>query len=77
MTLISLDLYYRFPAPFYPELIQSRLKNDYYRSVEGVKHDIMVMLSNAEEYFKITKNAQLVSKIRRISEWFRRKLERI
>ncbi|KAH1136229.1 hypothetical protein AAZX31_10G013500 [Glycine max] len=67
----------RFPAPFYPELIQSRLKNDYYRSVEGVKHDIMVMLSNAEEYFKITKNAQLVSKIRRISEWFRRKLERI
>lgn len=72
-----MDLYYRFPAPFYPELIQSRLKNDYYRSVEGVNHDIMIMLSNAEEYFKITKNVQLVGKIRRISEWFRRKLERI
>ncbi|KAL2323707.1 hypothetical protein Fmac_028086 [Flemingia macrophylla] len=67
----------RFPAPFYPELIQSRLRNDYYRSVEGVKHDIMVMLSNAEDFFTITKNAQLLSKIRRISEWFRRKLERI
>ncbi|KAH1259844.1 Bromodomain and WD repeat-containing protein 1 [Glycine max] len=73
----KLEFANRFPAPFYPELIQSRLKNDYYRSVEGVNHDIMIMLSNAEEYFKITKNVQLVGKIRRISEWFRRKLERI
>ncbi|XP_027363533.1 bromodomain and WD repeat-containing protein 3-like [Abrus precatorius] len=67
----------RFPVPFYPELIQSRLNNDYYRSVEGVKHDIMVMLSNAEDFFTITNNVQLLSKVRRISGWFRRRLERI
>ena len=67
----------RFPVSLYPELIQLRLKNDYYRSVEGVKHDIMVMLSNAEEFFTIMKNAQLLGKIKRMSEWFRRKLERI
>ncbi|XP_061338407.1 uncharacterized protein LOC133285221 isoform X2 [Gastrolobium bilobum] len=70
----KLDFSNRFPVPLYPELIQSRLKNDYYRCLEGVKHDIMVMLSNAEEYF--TLNVQLL-KIRRISEWFRRRLERI
>ncbi|KAK7278183.1 hypothetical protein RJT34_23208 [Clitoria ternatea] len=73
----KLEFSNRFPVPFYPELIQLRLKNDYYRSVEGVKHDIMVMLSNAEDYFNITKNVQLLGKVRRISEWFRRKLERI
>lgn len=73
----SLDLCYRFPAPFYPELIKSRLKNDYYRNVEGVKHDIMVMLSNAEDFFTITKNGHLLGKIKRISEWFRRKLGRL
>lgn len=67
----------RFPAPFYPELIQARLKNDYYRTVEGVKHDIMVMFSNAEDYFRIANNNQQPNKIRRISDWFRRKLERI
>lgn len=73
----SLDLFYRFPVPLYPELIQSRLENDYYRTVEGVKHDIMVMLSNAEDFFRITKNVQLLGKIRRISDWFRKKLERV
>ncbi|RDX89617.1 Bromodomain and WD repeat-containing protein 1, partial [Mucuna pruriens] len=73
----KLEFSNRFPVPFYPELIQSRLKNDYYRSVEGVKHDIMVMLSNAEDFFRVTKNVHLSGKIRRISEWFRRKLERI
>lgn len=72
-----MDLCYRFPVPLYPELIQSRLRNGYYRSVEGVKHDIMVMLSNAEDFFTVTKNGQLLAKIRRISEWFREKLERI
>ncbi|WVY96861.1 hypothetical protein V8G54_029012 [Vigna mungo] len=66
-----------FPVPLYPELIQSRLENDYYRTVEGVKHDIMVMLSNAEDFFRITKNVQVLGKIRRISDWFRKKLERV
>ncbi|KAK2457064.1 WD40 domain-containing protein [Trifolium repens] len=67
----------RFPVPFYPELIQLRLKNDYYRNVEGVKHDIMVMLSNAEDFYTVTKSFKMQSKVKRISEWFRRKLERI
>jgi PH-interacting protein len=74
---VSLDLCYRFPVPFYPELIQLRLKNDYYRNVEGVKHDIMVMLSNAEDFYTVTKSFKMQSKVKRISEWFRRKLERI
>ncbi|CAJ2629040.1 unnamed protein product [Trifolium pratense] len=67
----------RFPVTFYPELIQLRLQNDYYRNVECVKHDIMVMLSNAEDFFTVTKNFKQQSKVKRISEWFRRKLERI
>ncbi|KAL5069028.1 hypothetical protein RYX36_019915 [Vicia faba] len=73
----KLDFSNRFPVPFYPELIQLRLKNDYYRSVESVKHDIKVMLSNAQDYFTITKNDKLQGKVKRISEWLRRKLERI
>ncbi|CAK8572720.1 unnamed protein product [Lathyrus sativus] len=67
----------RFPVPFCPELIQLRLKNDYYRSVQSVKHDITVMLSNAQDYFTVTKNDKLQGKVKRISEWLRRKLERI
>jgi len=74
---VSLDLCYRFPVPFYPDLIQLRLQNDYYRNVEGVKHDIMVMLSNAEDFFRVTKNSKLVRKVERISEWLGRKLEMI
>ncbi|XP_058770312.1 uncharacterized protein LOC131643955 isoform X2 [Vicia villosa] len=73
----KLDFSNRFPVQFYPELIQLRLKNNYYRSVESVKHDITVMLSNAQDYFTITKNDKLQGKVKRISEWFRRKLERI
>jgi PH-interacting protein len=45
--------------------------------VEGVKHDIMVMLSNAEDFYTVTKSFKMQSKVKRISEWFRRKLERI
>ncbi|XP_073223301.1 uncharacterized protein [Cicer arietinum] len=73
----KLEFSNRFPVPFYPELIQLRLKNDYYRNAEGVKHDIMVMLSNAEEFCTVTKNFMLLGKVKRISEWLRRKLERI
>lgn len=71
------DFCNRFPVPFYPGLIQLRLKNDYYRNVEGVKHDIMVMLSNAEKFSIVTKNSKLQRKVERISEWLGRKLERI
>ncbi|KAK7269614.1 hypothetical protein RIF29_22347 [Crotalaria pallida] len=71
------EFWNRFPVQFYPELIQSRLKNDYYRTVEAVKHDIMVMLSSAEEFYTMSKNAQLSAMVRRISDWFRRKLDRL
>jgi len=63
----------RFSVPLYPELICSRLRNEYYRSLESVKHDIMVMMSNAELYFS---NPEL-GKMRRLSDWFTRKLSRL
>lgn len=63
----------RFPVPLHPELICSRLRNEYYRSLEAVKHDIMVMLSNAESYFA---HPELI-KIRRLSDWLTRKLSKL
>lgn len=58
----------RFPVPLSLEVIQSRLENNYYRSLEAVKHDISVMLSNAESYF--CRNTDLSTKIKRLSDWF-------
>ncbi|KAL0376369.1 UNVERIFIED_CONTAM: PH-interacting protein [Sesamum calycinum] len=52
--------------------IQSRLENNYYRSLEAMRHDVEVMLSNAESYFG--KNAELSTKMKRLSEWFRKTL---
>ncbi|XP_075639920.1 uncharacterized protein LOC142611701 isoform X1 [Castanea sativa] len=63
----------RFPVPLYPELICSRLKNDYYRSLEAVKHDIRVMLSNAESYFPNSEQVRL----KRLSDYFDRKLSKL
>ncbi|VVA25341.1 PREDICTED: bromodomain and WD [Prunus dulcis] len=63
-----------FPVQLYPELIQSRLRNDYYRSLEAVEHDIMVMLSNARQYFK---RNELQARIRHLSKWFKKKLSRL
>lgn len=54
------------------DIIQSRLENNYYRSLEAVQHDIQVMLSNAESYFG--RNAELLSKLRRLSDFFTRTL---
>lgn len=62
----------RFPYPISLEVIMSRLENNYYRSVEAMKHDISVLLSNAESYFG--RNAELSTKMGRLSEWFRRTL---
>ncbi|XP_057956949.1 uncharacterized protein LOC131150327 [Malania oleifera] len=62
----------RFPVPLSLEVIQLRLENYYYRSLEAVKHDVEVMLANAELYFG--KNAELSAKMRRLSEWFTRTL---
>ncbi|XWS76643.1 hypothetical protein CRYUN_Cryun01aG0194900 [Craigia yunnanensis] len=65
----------RFPVPLYPELIRLRLENNYYRTLEAVKHDINIMLSNAENYF--VRSVHLSSKMRRLSDWFTKTLSRL
>ncbi|XVF28225.1 hypothetical protein REPUB_Repub15cG0011200 [Reevesia pubescens] len=62
----------RYTVPLSLDIIQSRLENNYYRCLEAVKHDIKVVLSNAESYFG--KNAVLSSKLRRLSDLFTRTL---
>ncbi|XP_022741670.1 bromodomain and WD repeat-containing protein 3-like isoform X2 [Durio zibethinus] len=62
----------RFPVPLSIDIIHSRLENNYYRCLEAVKHDIKVMLSNAESYFG--RNAELSSKLRCLSNLFTRTL---
>ncbi|CAK7326373.1 unnamed protein product [Dovyalis caffra] len=62
----------RFPVPLSLEVIQSRLENNYYRSLEALKHDFEVTVSNAESYFE--KNGDLLTKMRRLSNWFARTL---
>ncbi|XP_068661655.1 uncharacterized protein [Aristolochia californica] len=61
------DFLNRFSAPLSLEVIRIRLENDYYRTLEAVKHDAAVMLANAESYF--SKNAELTGKMRRLSDW--------
>ncbi|KAK3020599.1 hypothetical protein RJ639_046949, partial [Escallonia herrerae] len=48
---LKMEFLNRYPVPLYPELIELRLEKNYYRTLEAVKHDIMVMLSNAKDYF--------------------------
>ncbi|PIA61119.1 hypothetical protein AQUCO_00300561v1 [Aquilegia coerulea] len=66
------DFLNRFPVPLTFEVIQSRLDHNYYRSLEAVKHDFIVMLVNAQSYF--VKNEELKVKLRRLSDWFNEKL---
>ncbi|KAK4758713.1 hypothetical protein SAY87_020014 [Trapa incisa] len=62
------DFLNRFPVPISPKLIQQRLENNYYRSMDAVKHDIRVMLLNAQSY---TSNTDLsLTKMKRLSDWF-------
>ncbi|PIN12866.1 Angio-associated migratory cell protein (contains WD40 repeats) [Handroanthus impetiginosus] len=62
----------RFPVPLSLEVIQARLENNYYRSLDAMKHDVKVMLSNAESYFG--KNVELTTKMNRLSAWFEKTL---
>ncbi|GAB2282200.1 hypothetical protein Dimus_016751 [Dionaea muscipula] len=68
----KLDFFHRYPVPLSPEIIQSRLEHSYYRSFAAVKHDIQVMIFNAQSYF--SKNADATVKISRLDDFFRRKL---
>ncbi|XP_031400269.1 bromodomain and WD repeat-containing protein 3 [Punica granatum] len=62
------DFCNRFPVPICPKLIQQRLEISYFRSVEAAKHDIRVMLSNAQSYY--ASNSDMSTKMRRLSHWF-------
>ncbi|CAM8993134.1 unnamed protein product [Rhodiola kirilowii] len=62
----------RFPVPLNLELIYARLENNYYRSLDAVRHDIKIALSNAETYFE--RNVEVAPKMRRLSELFQRTL---
>ncbi|XP_018482991.2 uncharacterized protein LOC108854004 isoform X1 [Raphanus sativus] len=61
-----------FPVPLSLEVIRSRLENNYYRSVEALRHDVAVMLSNAETFFG--RNKSVAAKISHLSKWFDRTL---
>ncbi|KAL5097878.1 hypothetical protein RYX36_002205 [Vicia faba] len=60
----------RFPVPLPIELIQLRLENGYYRSLDALKHDVSILLSNFTSFFE--KDAEMTAKIKRLSEWFAR-----
>ncbi|GMY27897.1 bromodomain and WD repeat-containing protein 3 [Fagus crenata] len=62
----------RFPVALSLEVIQARLENSYYRSLEALKHDAKVMLSNAESYF--AKDLEMLDRVKRLSDWFTRTL---
>ncbi|XP_062083588.1 uncharacterized protein LOC133789944 isoform X2 [Humulus lupulus] len=64
----------RVAAPFYPELIKSRLRNNYYRSLEAAKNDMSVMLENASVFFT---QKESLTKIMHLSERLTRKLSRL
>ncbi|PON61920.1 Guanine nucleotide-binding protein, beta subunit [Parasponia andersonii] len=62
----------RFPVPLSLEVIQSRLENNYYRSLEAVKHDFKIMLSNAENF--VGSKSDFSLKLKRLSDWFAKTL---
>ncbi|KAL9227629.1 hypothetical protein vseg_003297 [Gypsophila vaccaria] len=69
------DFSNRFPVPLSPDVIKSRLMQNYYRTGDAVKHDIDVMISNAESYFP--KNADVSRKMKRLREHFEKTLSTI
>lgn len=62
----------RFPVPLTLDVIQSRLETNYYRRFAAMKHDVEVLLQNAEAYFG--RNKDISMKMRRLSDWFTRTL---
>ncbi|XP_047969785.1 PH-interacting protein [Salvia hispanica] len=61
------DFVNRFVVPLSPELIKSRIENDYYRNTKAVEHDVEVMIENAELYFP--RNPKVMKKMNRLSNW--------
>ncbi|KAI4329811.1 hypothetical protein MLD38_028156 [Melastoma candidum] len=69
------DFSNRFPVDLDPELIQLRLENNYYRTIDAVKHDIKIMLQNAETYFQRSRTSS--TKMKRLSEWLEKALSKL
>ncbi|KAL8232778.1 hypothetical protein R6Q57_002556 [Mikania cordata] len=70
-----LDFINRFPVPLTLEIIELRINNFYYRSIEAMKHDIKVMLTNSGAYF--VKHAEMTMKVKRLSELFEKELSKL
>ncbi|KAJ4838668.1 hypothetical protein Tsubulata_004268 [Turnera subulata] len=66
----KLDFLNRFPVPLYPEIVHLRLENNYYRTLDAFKHDVQVMLQNAQNYFD--KSNELSTKMNNLSQYIRR-----
>ncbi|GJM93197.1 hypothetical protein PR202_ga09736 [Eleusine coracana subsp. coracana] len=61
------DFVNRFPVQFSIEVIKTRLENNYYRTLEAVRHDATVMIENARSYF--SKSSEMTKKICRLADW--------
>ncbi|XP_042411336.1 bromodomain and WD repeat-containing protein 1-like isoform X1 [Zingiber officinale] len=59
----------RFPVPLSLEAIKRRLENNYYRTVDALKHDAEVMILNADTYVSKRPLPEMKSKIKRLKEW--------
>ncbi|XP_042451601.1 bromodomain and WD repeat-containing protein 1-like isoform X2 [Zingiber officinale] len=59
----------RFPVPLSLEAIKRRLENNYYRTVDALKHDAEVMILNADTYVSKRPLPEMKSKIKRLREW--------
>jgi PH-interacting protein len=57
----------RFPVQFSIEVIRTRLENNYYRTLEAIRHDATVMIDNAQSYF--SKSNEMTKKIRKLADW--------
>ncbi|EPS68635.1 hypothetical protein M569_06131, partial [Genlisea aurea] len=64
----------RFPVPLSLQVIKDRLGNGYYRGLDAMKHDVEVMLSNAEAYVGGKKDGDQDLKMSRLSDWFAKTL---
>ncbi|XP_050237494.1 uncharacterized protein LOC126687133 isoform X2 [Mercurialis annua] len=71
----KLEFFNRYPVPLCPEIIRSRVENNYYRTVEAVKHDVNVMMNNARSYF--ARNREVLHKMKKLSDWYCKKLSKI
>ncbi|XP_027118426.2 uncharacterized protein [Coffea arabica] len=69
------DFINKFPVPLSPDVIKLRLENNYYRTLDSLKHDIRVMLTNGQSYFARSK--ELSAKMCRLSDWFHKKFLKI